>query len=104
MLVATWMGESEKNKQNEAFVDNYCQKWDEFESMINPLRQEIMAAVEKANEYNLQKTDEILQGIRTALSETATAGHSIDHFFEWIKKSELPEITKLQKEFGIEGD
>jgi hypothetical protein len=101
MLVATWMGESEKNKQNEAFVDDFCQRWDDFESIINSLRQEIMVAVESVNEYNLQKIDEIFKGIRAALSETASAGHSIDHFFEWVKLTEIPELKRLEKEFGI---
>ena len=105
MLLGSWMKDSENDKQNQAFIDTYFQKWGELESMIDSLRQEVIDASKKAVEYIVIKCDEIyIQGITVILKETASAGHSIDHYFVHIMKTELPELLKFEKEFGIKGD
>lgn len=100
LIVASWFGESDKDKQQQSFVERYGQEWDEFESMIEPLRQEIIDATANVSEYLLAKYDELFKGVIVMLKETAAAGHSLDHYFENIKKTELPAILNLEKELA----
>jgi hypothetical protein len=91
-----------ENNQHQDFIDSYLQIWNEFELMFDPLRQEIIEATNNANEYISTISNEIyFQGVRKILIETAEAGHSIDHFFKWVKK-EYESFAVDEKNLGIE--
>jgi len=101
LLAKNWFGESEKDKQNKAFVENYANKWDEFELIIETLRQDVIEATENVAIYLTSKHEEILKGVVTMLKETAAAGHPINHYFKNIKDVELPKFIEMEKQFGL---
>lgn len=93
---------ADASPQNRDFLDSYLQKWNEFESMLVLLRQEIVETIENATNYLSTISDEIyLHGVRQILIETAEAGHSLDHFFKWVKK-EYASFANDEKKLGIE--
>lgn len=91
-----------ENNQHQDFIDSYLQIWNEFEVMFEPLRQEIIEATNNANGYISNISNEIyFHGVRKILIETAEAGHSIDHFFQWVKKV-YESFADDEKNLGIE--
>lgn len=101
LAIGHFLGSSEKDKNNEKFIDTYISQFDQFINKVLELWVAIEVAEECIYKYVLEKNAEINSTAKfQIINELIQSGVNFDKYFSQIKKEEK-ELIALENEWGI---